>query len=213
MPDRQPYIKWLTAKGTPVHGGTGAWPLPTQRPDGAWTPGESLSVAGEIVPCQNGLHFCRLDQAAQWCRAGTVPFLVQYRGPLVDHGDKVVAGTARLVRRLAWDDRLARHFACDCAERVMRATGWADARSWDAVRVARRYANGHATEAELDAAWAAARDAWAAAEGAAWAAGAAAWAAARDAAWAAVLGAARDAARVWQGQRLWHYFTGGQPDA
>mgnify|MGYP001597171842 CR=1 FL=1 len=114
-----------------------------------------------------------------------MPFLVQYRGPLVDHGDKVVAGTARLVRRLAWDDRLARHFACDCAERVMRATGWADARSWDAVRVARRYANGHATEAELDAAWAAARDAWAAAEGAAWAAGAAAWAAARAAAGAA----------------------------
>ena len=113
-------------------------------------------------------------------------------------------------------DRLARIFACNCAERVRHLTN--DRRSRDAVAVARKYADGEATEVELDAAesaaWAAARDAaraaardaaWAAARDAAWAAamdaaGGAAWAAAESAAESAARdaagGAARDAARA-----------------
>jgi len=63
-----------------------------------------------------------------------------------------------------------RLFACDCAERALRRERKArrepDARSWEAIKVARRYARGLATAEELaagDAAWAAARDAdWAA---------------------------------------------------
>ena len=74
-----------------------------------------------------------------------------------------------------------RQFGCDCVTRVLlreRASGREpDPRSWAAVDVSRRFAQGGATEAELAAAWAAAwdtRDARAA------------WAAAwdtRDAAW------------------------------
>jgi len=99
-------------------------------------------------------------------------------------------------------DALWRHFAVDCAERVQHLM--TDERSRNALVVARRFAQGQATQEELAAAWAAARDAawaardaaraaaWAAARDAAWAAArAAAWAAARDAAWAA-----RDAARA-----------------
>ena len=120
----------------------------------------------------------------------------------------------------AMDDRQRRLFACDCAESVLPLAN--DPRSTDAVRVARLYAYGMATEAELAAAWAAASDAagaaawdaaWdaarAAARAAAWdaaraAARAAAWAAAWDAAaWAAAWDAASDAARdaAWDAAR------------
>ena len=51
-----------------------------------------------------------------------------------------------------------RHFAVDCAEQVKHMM--TDPRSLAALEVARRYADGQATDKELEAAWAAA---WAAA--------------------------------------------------
>ena len=76
-------------------------------------------------------------------------------------------------------DALWRHFAVDCAERVLHLT--ADYWGKSVLIVARRHALGDATDDELAAAWAAeraaARAAWASAE----AARDAAWAAARDA--------------------------------
>jgi len=112
-----------------------------------------------------------------------------------------------------------REFACRCAERALRRERAAgrkvDTRLWEAVRMARRYARGKATDEELaaarDAAWDAARDAaWDAARDAAWdaardAARAAAWDAARDAAWDAARDAAWDAARggAMESERKW----------
>ena len=91
-------------------------------------------------------------------------------------------------------ERDIRLFAVKCARNVQHLM--TDKRSLDALDVAERYANGMATQAELDAARAAA---WDAARAAAWAA---AWAAARaaawDAAWAAAGDAAGDAARATQ---------------
>ena len=91
-------------------------------------------------------------------------------------------------------DREWRLFAVWCARQVQYLMK--DQRSIDALDVAARFANGEATQEELAAARAAARDAaWAAARAAARdAAGDAAWAAARAAAWAAARAAARDAA-------------------
>jgi hypothetical protein len=82
---------------------------------------------------------------------------------------------------LSGHDSLKRHFAVDCAERVRHLM--TDERSLNVLAVARRYAEGEATDEELSAAYAAA-----------WAARDAAYAAyaARDAAYAAY--AARDAA-------------------
>jgi hypothetical protein len=64
----------------------------------------------------------------------------------------------------AWmDDRQRRLLACDCAERALlleRDAGREpDKRSWEAIRVARAYAWGGATDEDLAAAWYAAGDA------------------------------------------------------
>jgi hypothetical protein len=74
-----------------------------------------------------------------------------------------------------------RHFAVDCAESVKHLMQ--DERSLKALEVARRHADGLASDSELAAAWADARAAlWDAAWDASWAA---AWAAERAASWAA----------------------------
>jgi hypothetical protein len=121
------------------------------------------------------------------------------------------------------DDRQRRLFAADCAERVLplwEAKYPDDKRPRQTIEVARRYAEGRATEEERAAAWAAARaaawaaawdaardDAWSAARDAAWAA---AWSAARDAAWSAARDAAWCAARsaAWSaaGDAAWAAF-------
>jgi len=98
-----------------------------------------------------------------------------------------------------------RHFAVDCAEDVRHLL--IDERSLEALAVARRFADGKATDDELAAAWAAARAAssaaaWAAESAAAWAAvRAAARAASNAAAWAA----SNAAARAAQSPRLREY--------
>ena len=87
------------------------------------------------------------------------------------------------LRCLEGADREIRLFTVDCARQVQHLM--TDPRSLAALDVAERFANGLATSEELDAAWAAARDA----------ARAAAWAAARDAA-DADSADARDGARA-----------------
>jgi len=98
------------------------------------------------------------------------------------------------LRSVPEHNRLWRHYAVDCAERVAHLM--TDPRSHESLRVARLYADGLATDEELaaakaaawDAAWDAARDA---AGAAAWDAE---WDAARAAEWAAEWDAAGDAA-------------------
>jgi hypothetical protein len=110
---------------------------------------------------------------------------------------------------LLWDDRRARLFACDCAERVLplyEREHPGDDRPRSAIKCARRFATGEARAAARAAAWAAAR---AAAWAAAWAAAsAAARAAASAAAWAAASAAARDAEIDWQRRRVLAYQLG-----
>jgi hypothetical protein len=106
------------------------------------------------------------------------------------------------LRSVPEHNRLWRHYAVDCAEQVKHLM--TDPRSHEALRVARLYADGLATDEELAATRAAARDATG---DAAWAAArAAARDAARDAAWAAT----GDAARDWQRARLVEYITTGE---
>ena len=178
--------------------------------------------AEKLEACQYGYHLCRRDDLIQWL--GPVIFTAEYRGKRIDDTNKIVVRQARLLSKLeTWNDRTARLFACDCADRALALIDKPDPRSIESVRVARLYAIGEATKEQLAAAWAAAWDAygtaartaaraaaWTAARAAAWtAARADAWDAARLAAWNAARTAAWDAAwdaeRKWQTKRLFEY--------
>jgi hypothetical protein len=188
-------FKVLNENGSCYNGGTGGWNLPTQNTDGTWTPGEWMpQIKGILKPCVNGYHLCEGDQVLAWL--GPAVFEAEYQGERVDDIDKFVVAETRLLRRLNWDERAARLFACDCAERVLplfEVETPEDMRPRQAIETARRFANGQAKEKELIAAWATAS-----------AAARAAARAARDVAWAA----ARASERDWQYGRLMEYLEG-----
>ena len=205
--------KVLGANGKSVNGGKARWLLPHGGLPGEWMP----KVTGKIVACQNGYHLCREGDLIKWL--GTTIWEAEYRGARKDDTDKIVVRQARLVRKVdTWNERTARLFACDCAERALTLLDKPDARSTEAVRVARLFAVGEATKEQLSAAERAARSAAeSAAESAAWgAARSAAWSAAESAAesaaWSAAWGAARSAAwsaaHSWMTERLFQYLRG-----
>jgi len=202
-------FKVLNEDGTSCHGGCGAWSLPSDDTPGEWMP----AIEGKLIACENGYHLCRKRDLLEWL--GPAIFEAEYRGERMDTDNKVVVREARLLRRLNWCERVARLFACDCAERVLSVFEVeypGDDRPRRAIATARRYAVGEvifkelaaaktaASDAASDAAWDAASDAaWVAARAAARAAAGAtawnaAWDAARDATWAAAR-AARAATR------------------
>jgi hypothetical protein len=145
---------------------------------------------------------------------GPVFWEAEAEGETIDAGDKIVARKARVTKRIdTWNERTARLFAADCAEMalpIFEKYRPNDDRPRKAIEVARRYANGEATDEERDAAWAAAWDAARAAarDAAGAAAGAAARAAARDAARAAARAAAWAAAWAHMTARLMDYLEG-----
>jgi hypothetical protein len=183
------FYKVLNADLTSRNGGTYQWVV------GKW----ARKIRGTLVPCHRGYHVCQENDLLEWL--GPVICEAEIGGGCIRASDETVARTARIVRVLdTWNERTARLFACDCAERVLPVFERVhpnDNRPREAVETARRFANCRATATELAAARAAARDAaWAPARDAAWAA---AWAAAGDAAGAA----AGDAARAAAGAAAW----------
>ena len=194
------YYKILSNKREARHGGSGKWEYRK------WMPHIS-----DIEACRRGYHVCREQDLTHWLNEAI--WEVEIKGNIIEQSDKVVASDARLVRKLkTWNERTARLFACDCAERALR---FADANQVggleNTISVARRFADGKATDSELSAAWDAAWAAWAARD-AARAARDAAWDA-REAAWAAAWDArdARDAELKWQTKRLMQYLKGERP--
>ena len=150
-------FKVLDTDGRPVNGGKGTWPLPRNGKPGKW-----LKVEGPLVPCSNGLHLCRPDQLIEWL--GPTLWIAEAGKERIVEPGKIVVRRARLLRQVeTWNEKNARLFACDCAHRALmrerRAGREPDERSWNAVRVARAFARGKASEQERAAAWAAA---WAA---------------------------------------------------
>ncbi len=174
-----PLYKYLHADGS-APTGTGRYTLNRWR-----------SVRGVLVPCQNGLHATAADNLVP--HLNETLWRVEIDGEHLWHEDssmgrKLVARRMRTVERIdAWDERTARLFAVECAERVLpiyERERPNDTRPREALVVARRFADGLATREELDAAWAAT------------------WDAARAATWDAARAAARAAERQWQNARL-----------
>jgi hypothetical protein len=229
MRKREKLYKVLAEDGSACHGGTGKWHLPRRflgglvRLKGRWMP----KIKGRLLPCVSGYHLCREEDILSWL--GEAIFEAEYRGERQDQTNKVVVRKARLVRRCeAWDARAARHFACDCAERVLPVFEEAfpdNKRPRRAIEVARAYADGYATKEELETARS---SAWVTgdritmsggrhAKIAAWAAAGAANTHVKDLRRAATH--AREASehpswveREWQVERLLEYVNGNVPD-
>jgi hypothetical protein len=216
-------FKVLAEDGAAHHGGKGKWFLPTGSKPAKWMP-----VIKDIKLCKRGYHICRHEtDLLAWL--GPTIWCVEYRGDVKIGDDKLVAEQARLISRFdTWNDRTARLFAADCAERVLKHIPESHRAPFvNSIKVARDFANGKATVGELESA---ARAAWAAST--AWAASAAsaaraasaasaaraasaastAWAVrAASAAWAASAARAASAAsteRKWQAARLKKYLSG-----
>ena len=188
------YYKYINANGaTPLgYGHYNISELPTK-----WH-----SVEGDLVQCRNGLHVMRSGDVSRYY--GELLFEAEVRGDMLECDHEVVVREMRIVRQTLMDECRWRLHACDCAARSLARVDTPDARSVNAVVVARRYAIGDATDDELAAAHAAA---WAAAYAgaaayAAWEAGA--YAAAYSA-WEAAAEAPAAAERAWQAQRLLEY--------
>jgi hypothetical protein len=121
---------------------------------GKWTKNRWRNVKGELVACENGLHLCRRQDLIYWL--GPVIWRAEIDGELIEANDKVVARRARVVERLdTWNERTARLFAADCAERLLplfEKRHPNDDRPRKAIEAARAFARDEIGAAARDAA-------------------------------------------------------------
>jgi len=98
-----------------------------------WEPGRWVE-ADAAVPCEQGVHACRLDDLPFWTNEEL--WEIELAGEVVVAGRKLVAPRGRLVGRVeAWTEAAARELGDSAAA---RARALADARPDDAM--ARAYA-------------------------------------------------------------------------
>jgi len=168
---------------------------------GRYTLNRWCSVRGPLVPCGNGLHAAPADNLVSFI--SETLWRVEIGDEFLWHEDdalgrKLVARRMRVVEQITtWNERSARLFAADCAERVLplfEAQCPDDTRPRQAIETARRFADGLASREEL-----------ATARGAAWAADSAPYSAAYSAADRAYRAASRaaDSAADSAAERQW----------
>ena len=220
---KKKFYKVLKDGGSCCKGGIGQWGLPAKNDDGTWAPGAWMpKIKGKLKPCSNGYHICCRSNLISWLDEAI--FEVEYRGSIiVKDSKKSVVREARLLRKIeTWDEKTARLFAADCAEKVLPIYEEKypdDDRPRKAVKVARDYANGKIKKAAMavvcSAAYSAAHSAahsgahsgvysaaYSAAESAAHSG---VYSAAYSAAESAADSAAYSAARKWQTNLLFKY--------
>jgi hypothetical protein len=123
---------------------------------GGWAPNRWRSAGGgRLEPCKYGIHFCGRDQLVMWLGPQIWVFEDGSPDETIDAGDKLVTRRGRVVLQLeTWNARSARLFATDCAESVLDLIPRARRAPFaNAVRVARAFARGEATDQERHRAW------------------------------------------------------------
>ena len=159
--------------------------------------GVTLRVKPPLRMCKHGLHWSKRVIDALAYGSGPILSIIEASGETLHDTDKSCSEVRTHIQ--VFDaTNLLHEFACWCAERALRAERKAgqepDKRSWEAIRVKRRWLKGQVTDEQLSAAVSDAARAVRAAVRAA--ASAAAWAAASAAAWAAEIGRASCRERV-----------------
>ena len=100
--------KFLKPNGTSIFTGF-SWSLPGDGP-GPW-------VEASVEVCRSGVHACRPEHLPLW--AGQILYEVELDGAIVDDRTKVIAGRARLTRRIdAWDSSVRDRYTRMCADRA-----------------------------------------------------------------------------------------------
>jgi hypothetical protein len=129
--------------------------------------GKVYRVDGKIIPCQNGLHASKRALDGLEYASGCIISRVILSGTVVEERDKAAA-SERTVLWVADATKTLHEFAVWCAEQALlqerEAGREPDPRCWAALETKRRWLTGQATDEDLHAARAAAREAaWAAA--------------------------------------------------
>ncbi len=110
--------------GRSWHGGTYAWPLPTQGADGQWTPGEWTPRLSPVV-CERGYHLTT-EPAEWWDASGdVVAYLAEYDGATSPKADKVAVERSRLLRPLTRDELAACGIYTDGTHEVSKGKAYA----------------------------------------------------------------------------------------
>lgn len=132
-----------------------------------WAVGERMEVHGELAPCKNGIHVCRDERDLLTWLGQTICPVIECSDEHIDADDKRVVRWAVIGEpNPHWNERTARHFACDCAEYALRfanrtrseplqacidtARAYADwPEEWDAARDAARAATWAKVDADI----------------------------------------------------------------
>ncbi|WP_322750340.1 MULTISPECIES: hypothetical protein [unclassified Frankia] len=106
------YYKFLRPAGTGPFTGYDWGTVP-----GTWVDAEVNAGAGDVVPCRDGIHACRVEDLPYWLTEEL--WRIDLDGPLVIHENKVVARRGRLGTRVEqWTRAAAREFSVACVCRV-----------------------------------------------------------------------------------------------
>jgi len=102
-------------------------------------------VEDDLVACENGYHVLE-EHHLPGEFIGRDMFVAEVKGDLIHAGDKTVARQCRIVEHLTgWNERTARLFAADCAERLLpfwETHGPGDGSLLDAIQVVRDCVDG-----------------------------------------------------------------------
>ena len=101
------YYKILKEDGSTYHR-HGKWNLPKGKRPGKWMP-----RIDNLEMCRSGYHLATEFGLISWL--GATIYEVEWRGRILEQEDKICVSQARLIRKLPWDERIARLVACDCA--------------------------------------------------------------------------------------------------